>query len=146
MIRRPPKSTLFPYTTLFRSPTAAIAEAVVDAAVEPHVRAPVAAMPEVRSALPAPVSRRPQEADARRLRPGSGYPVVVVVGPGPVARDPEVARRRTGRLHVHRQRRRRDVDRYADKQRGVRRQRKRREQHGGQETADQITHAMLSLL
>src|SRR5438874_8027139 len=27
MIRRPPRSTLFPYTTLFRSPEAALAEA-----------------------------------------------------------------------------------------------------------------------
>src|SRR3712207_6890648 len=29
MIRRPPRSTLFPYTTLFRSPHAALAEAAV---------------------------------------------------------------------------------------------------------------------
>src|SRR3712207_7114236 len=28
MIRRPPRSTLFPYTTLFRSPEAAVGEAV----------------------------------------------------------------------------------------------------------------------
>src|SRR5256712_4473052 len=33
MIRRPPRSTLFPYTTLFRS----IANAVVDATVEHHI-------------------------------------------------------------------------------------------------------------
>src|SRR3712207_9158612 len=28
MIRRPPRSTLFPYTTLFRSPTAAVTDAI----------------------------------------------------------------------------------------------------------------------
>ena len=34
MIRRPPRSTLFPYTTLFRSPkTAAIGNAVENAAL-----------------------------------------------------------------------------------------------------------------
>src|SRR2546426_6115442 len=33
MIRRPPRSTLFPYTTLFRSVTAGVASTV-----EPHVR------------------------------------------------------------------------------------------------------------
>src|SRR4051812_49996691 len=33
MIRRPPRSTLFPYTTLFRSRSAGIAETYVDAAV-----------------------------------------------------------------------------------------------------------------
>src|SRR2546421_8889209 len=32
MIRRPPRSTLFPYTTLFRSPTVTAAQYTVDAA------------------------------------------------------------------------------------------------------------------
>src|SRR5438034_7478038 len=35
MIRRPPRSTLFPYTTLFRSSTA---ERQVDVAIEEHLR------------------------------------------------------------------------------------------------------------
>src|SRR2546430_11444294 len=33
MIRRPPRSTLFPYTTLFRSQAVGIAQAALDAAV-----------------------------------------------------------------------------------------------------------------
>src|SRR2546430_12770100 len=46
MIRRPPRSTLFPYTTLFRSPQRALSDArvhgarvgsTVDARVEPRV-------------------------------------------------------------------------------------------------------------
>src|SRR3712207_7324948 len=40
MIRRPPRSTLFPYTTLFRSPTAGVRENVV-------VVGPAAALPAV---------------------------------------------------------------------------------------------------
>src|SRR5256885_10106580 len=42
MIRRPPRSTLFPYTTLFRSPVVLRAEGVVDgheAAARAHVLA-----------------------------------------------------------------------------------------------------------
>src|SRR2546423_14171829 len=40
MIRRPPRSTLFPYTTLFRSEEAALGRRVTGALVEPpaHVR------------------------------------------------------------------------------------------------------------
>src|SRR2546427_5702359 len=37
MIRRPPRSTLFPYTTLFRSPSAAEVRQVL-AGVGPHAR------------------------------------------------------------------------------------------------------------
>src|SRR2546425_13379130 len=33
MIRRPPRSTLFPYTTLFRSPQRVVADRIQDAAV-----------------------------------------------------------------------------------------------------------------
>src|SRR5260370_8101502 len=56
MIRRPPRSTLFPYTTLFRSPRAPAGEAGRDrvarldeAPVGPGVRAPD---PEFRLAFP----------------------------------------------------------------------------------------------
>src|SRR3712207_9047561 len=49
MIRRPPRSTLFPYTTLFRSP-------VADYAVSPHT-AWLLDLPEMRSGAPA---SRPQ--------------------------------------------------------------------------------------
>src|SRR3712207_8414373 len=38
MIRRPPRSTLFPYTTLFRSTTASCPSRCVGSAVHPHAR------------------------------------------------------------------------------------------------------------
>src|SRR2546430_8646276 len=37
MIRRPPRSTLFPYTTLFRSPVARVADRLVPGDVPPPV-------------------------------------------------------------------------------------------------------------
>src|SRR5689334_23492420 len=50
MIRRPPRSTLFPYTTLFRSPSSAAAgRATIDAsnrtAAEPAAKSPDLTMP-----------------------------------------------------------------------------------------------------
>src|SRR5256885_9301744 len=42
MIRRPPRSTLFPYTTLFRSsPSAGVVRFFVEAAANPTISAPV---------------------------------------------------------------------------------------------------------
>src|SRR2546427_5264990 len=38
MIRRPPRSTLFPYTTLFRSPRGSVLHQVVDAQVADALR------------------------------------------------------------------------------------------------------------
>src|SRR5687768_17828006 len=59
MIRRPPRSTLFPYTTLFRSADAArrrLADAVLHAAVQPHR--------DQRAGTAAPALRpRPRDAD-----------------------------------------------------------------------------------
>src|SRR3712207_7196882 len=54
MIRRPPRSTLFPYTTLFRSPPAAPVETVER--VAPPRPAPVPPPPETR-----PADRRSEE-------------------------------------------------------------------------------------
>src|SRR5688572_32409162 len=54
MIRRPPRSTLFPYTTLFRSPTAVldtgkVAIVVISNHVEPHDLAAFAAVGDRKS-------------------------------------------------------------------------------------------------
>src|SRR5437660_9070836 len=58
MIRRPPRSTLFPYTTLFRS--TGVAPHARSARVASHARsAPVA--PHARSAPVAPHARRSEE-------------------------------------------------------------------------------------
>ncbi len=88
----------------------AISEAVVHAAVEPNMRSPIAAVPEINAVGPTPVAGRPQHAEGRRLHPCAGHPVVVTVIPSPVARRPDVTRRGKRRLHVDRQCRRSDVD------------------------------------
>ncbi len=90
-----------------------VAEAVVDAAVVADVHAPVAGVEDVGAARPAPVARRPQRAGVRRHDPGAGNPVVAadrIIGP--VARRPDIARRRNRRLYVHRQRGRREIHRH----------------------------------
>src|SRR2546430_10310469 len=47
MIRRPPRSTLFPYTTLFRSP--AVVRAAIDAAQQAEGQAAAARRPHARA-------------------------------------------------------------------------------------------------
>src|SRR3712207_8654617 len=54
MIRRPPRSTLFPYTTLFRSPLLVVR--LVRVGVEPHHAADVRALGHVRGELRDPVA------------------------------------------------------------------------------------------
>src|SRR3989449_11693174 len=67
MIRRPPRSTLFPYTTLFRSPGARLAAAhswrcscrtLARGTRPPESLGPV--LPAILSRLPAPPARSPQ--------------------------------------------------------------------------------------
>src|SRR5687767_15320782 len=69
MTRRPPRSTLFPYTTLFRSVVAeaASAPAVADAASAP-VMAEAASAPVVAEAASAPVAAQPASAPASAAR------------------------------------------------------------------------------
>src|SRR5580692_2979719 len=83
---------------------AAVAETVVNAAVEANLRAPVAGVPEISATTPAPVARRPEEADLRCDYPRAGDPVIAVRSVGPIARRPDVAIARAGRLHINRQR------------------------------------------
>src|SRR2546430_17226141 len=56
MIRRPPRSTLFPYTTLFRSPQERLAGAFADLADEPRARRLARAV--VRRRVTAPLDRK----------------------------------------------------------------------------------------
>src|SRR3984885_8369838 len=93
---------------------AAEAEAVVNATVEPNMRSPVAAVPAVHSAFITPVAWGPQKTGAGRLRPHAWNPEVARISVGPVARGPEVTRRRNRWLLIDRQRRRSKVDRNAD--------------------------------
>src|SRR3712207_7347051 len=69
MIRRPPRSTLFPYTTLFRSPADAAALHAAPSDAEPEVRAAVGAARPAPPHEPAAPHRRD-----RIHRPQGGPP------------------------------------------------------------------------
>src|SRR3989442_8643326 len=61
MIRRPPRSTLFPYTTLFRSPPPA-------SAVPPPVAPPVVLPPPLVSESQAPADRKSTRLNSSHVR------------------------------------------------------------------------------
>src|SRR5687768_17661855 len=78
MIRRPPRSTLFPYTTLFRSPVRALPPAAVEGRerldelerrVEVLIADPAAVL---RNAIPPQVTRS-QDRKSTRLNSSHGY-------------------------------------------------------------------------
>src|ERR1700722_8161367 len=93
---------------------AEIAEAVIHAAVEADVRAPVSTVPEIAAAAPAPISGSPEEADLRRQNPDAGNPVVAGIGVGPIARSPDVTVTGAKGLGINRQGWRSEADRDAD--------------------------------
>src|ERR1700722_7148428 len=68
-----------------------VAEAVVDAAVEADVQAPMAGIEEIAATVKAPVARRPKRGCVGRLNPRSRHPVIAFRSPGPVAGGPDVA-------------------------------------------------------
>ena len=83
-------------------PRAGVAEPVVDTAVEPDLRAPIASVPEIRSAGPTPIARRPQHTNLRRFHPGAGNPEVpTIVRVTPIAWSPEITFLRASGLHVN---------------------------------------------
>src|SRR6185312_9658457 len=69
---------------------AGISVAIIHAAIESDVRAPVAAMPQVTPVVEAPVTGRPERAGVGREHPGAGNPVVSGIGIVPIARCPDV--------------------------------------------------------
>src|SRR6202158_3458003 len=90
---------------------AAVAEAVVNAAVEAYVRAPISPVPEVDATAPAPIARGPEKARLRREHPGARNPEVTIVAIGPVPRRPKIALPWTDGLGVNGQSRRANVNR-----------------------------------
>jgi hypothetical protein len=84
-----------------------ISKAVIHSAIEADVAAPIAVVEAIASTDEAPVGRRPQCALVGRPDPGSWNPVIAAGTPAPVARSPEIARLRNGRLLIIRKRRRR---------------------------------------
>jgi hypothetical protein len=80
-----------------------ISEAVVNAAVEADVRAPVAAVEKVEAFVPSPPSRSPEHSYGSD-HPGAWHPVIaVIVVPRPIAGRPEIAGSGTDGLGVNRQ-------------------------------------------
>ena len=93
---------------------AAITEAVVDAAVEADLRAPVAIIPGVGVATPAPITRSPEQARFRSHHPRTRHPEVAFLAVGPVTGRPYIALSGGHRLFIHRKCRRSDGDRHAE--------------------------------
>src|ERR1700761_909652 len=71
---------------------AAVAEAVVNAAVETDVRSPVPSVEKIDAALEAPVAGGPKEAGCGRHDPRARNPVIAVVTVSPVAGRPHITR------------------------------------------------------
>src|ERR1039458_7776706 len=69
-----------------------VAKAVVDAALEANVQAPMAGIKEIPAAVEAPVARRPERRSVGWFNPRARHPVVTLCTPGPVARRPDVSR------------------------------------------------------
>src|SRR5208282_4546291 len=92
-------------TSAFKTQTE-VAKAVVNPAVEAHVRAPVAVPPPISAAFPTPISGSPQETHFRSQHPGSRHPIIIadVVVVGPVAGRPEITVARTTGLFIDRNR------------------------------------------
>ena len=71
-------------------PGAAIAEPIIDAAVETDGSPPVAGIENVGAVRPSPISRCPQQSYAGRQHPCARQPKVIHSVPRPVARSPDV--------------------------------------------------------
>src|SRR5256885_10103802 len=110
MIRRPPRSTLFPYTTLFRSPDRAVRRRDGGSLVPRASRLAAAGRPDRRGdrvAAVAPLRRRVPPARGARdaARPLARHPARVPPARG-ARRDPRrplrrrLLRREIGRAHV----------------------------------------------
>src|SRR5882672_4976560 len=67
-----------------------ISEAIVDAAIEPHLRRPEAVVEGERLAAPGPVPGSPKQTRFRWQHPCTGHPKVIVRIVGPVAWCPEI--------------------------------------------------------
>src|SRR5580658_5402038 len=82
----------------------AVTVAVVDAAVESNLRAPVTRIPHVGAIVPTPVAGRPELANGS-FHPRPGHPVIaVIVVPRPVAGGPQISGAGAERLLIDGQR------------------------------------------
>ena len=94
---------------------AAVAEAIIDAAIEAHLWPPISFVEKERALAPAPITGRPEKADLRCFHPRTGHPVVaILLVIRPVAGCPKVAVGGTDWLLVDRKRRWTEVHGNAD--------------------------------
>ena len=89
---------------------ATIAIAIIDAAIITDVRSPVTRVKYIRASVPSPIRRGPQIPNLRRLDPRPRHPVISIIAISPISRCPNITIIWTGRLVVHLERWRRDVD------------------------------------
>ena len=129
---------------------AAITMAIVHAAVKSDRGAPIARIESKGAVSPAPITRRPQQAAARRLGPGARNPVIAgIVGIGPVTWRPDIAGAGNRRLIVFGQRRRGGVDDFRAHHARLGQWgdcRKSQETHRGQHDCSDETHSSSSRL
>src|ERR1700722_9743541 len=104
-----PESTTNPTTTGISGTE--IPATVVDAAIEPNMRAPVSGIPGINPVYITPISGCPQEADFRRLGPITRHPVIsIIIIICPISGDPEIPFNRTRWLRINRNDRRPDTN------------------------------------
>jgi hypothetical protein len=77
------------------------AEAIIDAAVEAHVRSPISSVPDINAVTPPPIAGRPKEARLWREHPCAGHPIVAVVTPSPIPGRPDITLAGAERLRVY---------------------------------------------
>jgi hypothetical protein len=88
-----------------------IPASIIDTAIEADMRPPITGIPAIDPTGITPVTRRPKEADLRRFRPISRYPIIsIVIIICPVPRDPQISVNRTDWLRIHRNNRRPDMN------------------------------------
>src|SRR5579871_2833619 len=122
---------------------AEVAEAVIDTAVEADVPAPIAGMPEIHAARPAPIAWRPEQSNLGWQHPGTGYPVIAVVSPCPIAWYPDIPRSGYRRLLVHGELRRCNAGRQTNAHRrhgGRRRKHEQQCQPTGEQPPAKVDH------
>lgn len=93
-----PEVIVIPVATLVAE--ADVAEAVIDATVVADVLAPIAVVPAIATAVPAPPSGRPQRTNVRRRNPCSGDVVVTGGCVIPIAGGPHIVRAGGYRLFI----------------------------------------------
>ena len=88
-----------------------ITEAVVDTPVESNVVTPITVVPTIGAIYKTPVTRGPKVSRLGHLNPSARNPEIIVISVGPVARTPKISVRRTRRLLVDHEGRRRHGNR-----------------------------------